>query len=142
MNNTYGDGNPAPPHLTREVIDLQRACRYIARKVKEAIDDKAWINVEADVSQQIAQLVFHFGDRAVRSMGISSMYTVEIDFTLGHSIDDRSWLDRQTVDILEKIASRISDLLMPEDLDFLLLSDENGEVVYQSGTPIHIQQNK
>lgn len=46
--NTYGNGQPAPPAMPREAIELHRFAGRIAEVVHRKVGDDHWMSIEAD----------------------------------------------------------------------------------------------
>jgi hypothetical protein len=135
----YGNGREAPPALTRESIELQRAGSRIALGVRNRFPEDRWINIEADISPVLMRLVFHYGDGDVAPRSKSELRTVELNLHPGHPIDDLAWVNSLIDDVLALIYSGESDLIIPQPLNYIRLCDVSGQTIFEEGRAIEFR---
>jgi len=135
----YGDGRPVQPILSREIIELQRACGRVAPGVRNRLRENLWCNIQLDLSPQLARLVFHYWYGSYEPTA-ESMRTVELDLHLGHPIDDGKWLDGLVGSILKLIRGSDSDLIIPQLFDYTRLCDPAGKTIYEEGKAIKLRK--
>lgn len=129
---SYGNGQPAPPPVSREIVELQRAASRIAAKVKERMPQGCWLNIEAEICTSLLRLVFHYRKgNAPKSW--HEIETVEVDLVPGHPLDDLAWLSSIGDEVLELIESGSSDLIIPKFLDYVRYVDDSGGTVFEGG---------
>lgn len=129
---SYDNGQAAPPPVSREIIELQRAASRIAAKVKERMPQDHWLNIEADICASLLRLVFHYR-KGNAPKAWHENETVEVDLVPGHPLDDLAWLSSIADEVLELIESGSSDLIIPKFLDYVRYIDDSGETVFEEG---------
>lgn len=129
---SYGNGQPAPPIVSREFVELQRAASRIAAKVKERMPQGHWLNIEADIRTSLLRLVFHYR-KGNAPKAWHENETVEVNLVPGHPLDDLAWLSSIADEVLELIESGSSDLIIPKFLDYVRYVDDSGKTVFEEG---------
>jgi hypothetical protein len=129
---TFGDGKPAPPTMSREMVELQRAASKIALSVRLKSGEDFRLNIEADIAPTLARLVFHYKHHTLLRKHAGA---VEVDLTPGYPIDDLDWLDGIADGVTELMKAGESDLVIPRVLTYVRYTNQSGETVYEEGRP-------
>lgn len=132
----FGDGRPAPPIVSRETIDLQRACELVCESVQARLPKGVLTKAELDLSPTLARLFFHYTEITYRTLCEENSHTIELDLTVTQAYAGDAWLRKRADEVLETMAQNASDLLIPESpFDYLRICDHQGNALYEQGTP-------
>jgi len=140
MTFTFGDGTATPPLLSRESVELQRACITLAWLLRKALPENLWSNIEADVAPHVARFVVHYADSLRFVPDLAK--TVEIHLHPGLPLDRSDWLEAQVDALVDMINRGASDLVLPMDVDYLRLIDEGGSTVFEYGKAVEFPLTK
>lgn len=132
MSNCYGDGTPAQPITSREVIEQQRVANRLARLIRAELETSIWLSCEADVSPTATRFVVHYTST---TMGTKFSRRIEIDFGIGDLLDDIEWISELAQWAASAIRKGDSDLIMTRELNYLRLLDDEGKTIYEDGKP-------
>ena len=127
----YGDGQPAPPILPRESIELQRAASQIAISLRGQLPDQYWLAIVADIAPNLLRLVIHYREPRLGNSGETQ--TLEINLHSGLPIENPRWLDELSNQICGMISRDESELVIPRPLDYYRHLDAMGNTLYEAG---------
>jgi hypothetical protein len=132
MSNCYGDGTPAQPITSREVVEQQRVANRLARLIRAELEESLWLSCEADISPTMTRFIVHYASAA---MGRKFSRRIEIDFGVGDLLDDNEWINEIAQWAVSAIRKGDSELIMTRELNFLRLLDGDGSTIYEDGKP-------